>query len=139
MGQASLLRPSVSHQTLATGSSAALGPSGRTAADRRTASGKLADVDERPSGWHGYRPPPPIEVSASGGAVDSELAPDGHRFELSIYESPTGFRLLIIDWTDGSQMDSDHPSLDEARQHAASLVQDRSLNWAPWSPPGEDA
>src|SRR5689334_3266236 len=41
MGQASLLRPSVSHQTLATGSSAALGPSGRITADRRYSGNRI--------------------------------------------------------------------------------------------------
>jgi len=59
--------------------------------------------------------------------------------ELSIYETPTGFRLLIIDWADESQMEAELPSFDEARQRAASLVQDDNLNWEPWTPPGEDS
>ena len=31
-------------------------------------------------------------------ATYKRLLADGHRFELSIYEPPTGFRLLVVDW-----------------------------------------
>ena len=94
-------------------------------------------MEHPPSGWHGYKPAPPIVVASSGGPVDSPLA-DGHRFELNIYESPTGFWRWIMDWADESQMEFEHPTLDAAREHAANLVQDHSLNWEPWRPPGED-
>jgi len=36
-------------------------------------------------------------------------------------------------------MEAELPSFDEARQRAASLVQDDNLNWEPWTPPGEDS
>jgi hypothetical protein len=94
-------------------------------------------VTQQPSGWHGQRPPRTIVVAQSGGPVASPLA-EGRRFELSIGESPTGFRLLIIDWADESSVESEHATLDAAREHAANAVADRALNWDEWTPPEEE-
>jgi hypothetical protein len=91
-------------------------------------------VAQQPGGWYGQRPPRTVVVAQSGDPVESPLA-DGHRFELSISETPTGFRLVIVDWADESSVESEHATLDAAREHAANAVADRSLNWDEWTPP----
>ena len=92
---------------------------------------------EQSHGWRGSRPTPPLVNARSGGPVESPLA-DGHRFELSIYETPTGYRLLIIDWADESQADSEHATLDAAKERASTVVHEDGLDWEAWTPPEED-